>query len=314
MLKARLLSACCYYPDGSLKGEARIEKNREIMLDVLGTAKSFSPDFVVFPELFLQVGAAEMKDALIYAETIPGPTSEMISAKAKEMACHVWLPTFEKKGDLICNSVALIGRDGGVMGVYRKYHATGYEILDGVQPGDEVPVWETDCGRVGCCVCFDLKFPIVGLELSRKKAQVVFWPTMFPGGRRMQSWAMDYGFYFVKCQSGAGAVVDPDGNTVATEGLAVTLPRSGARVHWSFAEVNADVKVYHLDYNAAKIPDIIAKYGAGVSIGMHDPEGTFTLRCNLEHKRVEDIEKEFDLTDLRDYFEEATRIRESRLK
>lgn len=314
MLKTRLLSACCYYPDGSLKGEARIEKNREVMLDVLEAAKSFSPDFVVFPELFLQVGAAEMKDALIYAETIPGPTSEMISAKAKEMGCHVWLPTFEKKGDLTCNSVALIGRDGAVMGVYRKYHATGYEILDGVQPGDDVPVWETDCGRVGCCVCFDLKFPIVGLELSRRKAQIVFWPTMFAGGRRMQSWAMDYGFYFVKCQSSAGAILDPDGNTVATYGLGVKLPDSGATVHWSFAEVNADVKAYHCDYNSAKIPDIIAKYGAGVAIGMHDPEGTFTLTCNLPDKRAEDIEKEFELTDLRDYFEEATRIRESRLK
>ena len=312
MLLTRLLSvSCCLETD--VKGPERVTRNRQMMADVLDAASAFRPDFVVFPELCLQMGAAPMAEALCFAEPVPGPSTDAIAAKAADTGAYVWLPMFEKQGDRTYNSVVLIGRDGGIVGTYRKYHATGYEILDGVTPGDEVPVWQTDRGRVGCAVCFDLKFPIVGLTLSRGKAQIVFWPTMFEGGRRMAAWAMDYGFYLVRSFRDGGAVIDPNGCRIASPGVPMRPIGDDVAVRWTFAEVNADRKTYHTDYNTEKLPDIIGKYGGGVSVWMNEPEASFNLACNLPDKRVEDIEEEFALEDLRDYLDGAAKVRDEHL-
>jgi nitrilase len=167
------LAACCEVKDES-EGEERLEKNRRMILECLDRAKEFRPDFVVFSEISLHLEAVPTTEAMKRAETIPGSSTEMVAEKARELGSYVWLPMFEKLDGKMFNSVALIDRGGEVAGVYRKVHATGREIEDGVQPGEEVPVWETDRGRVGCAVCFDLKYPEVGLRLSRGKAQVVF--------------------------------------------------------------------------------------------------------------------------------------------
>ena len=312
MRKTRLLAACCYVKDES-GGEERVEKNRRMILECLDRAKAFRPDFVVFSEIALQLGAAPTTEAMQHAEPIPGLSTEIVGAKAKELGSYVWLPMFEKRGGKMYNSVALIDRGGEVAGVYRKFHATGYEIEDGVQPGEEVPVWETDRGRAGCAVCFDLKFPEVGLRLSRGKAQVVFWPSMFKGGRRLVAWAMDYGFYMVTCEASGGQIVDPCGNVIARSGPEIELTQAPATLTWVYAEVNTDRKTYHLDVNQERLPAVIGKYGAGVDVQVCEPEGTFSLTSNLDEKSVEDIEREFQLEDLRDYLDRAAGIRQSRL-
>ena len=142
---------------------------------------------------------------------------------------------------------------------------------------------------MGCAICFDLKFPEVGLALSRHKANAVFWPSMFPGGRGLISWAMDYGFYMVKCTSDGGAIVDPSGAMVAAEGPPNPIEDMEAVLRWTFAEVNTDRKSYHLDFNQEKLPGIIKKYGGGVHVCLNRPEGTFCLASNLPERTVEQI-------------------------
>ena len=313
MRKTRLLAACCCVKDES-KGEERVEKNRRMILECLDRARELRPDFVVFPEIALQLGAAPTTEVMKHAEPIPGPSTKLVGEKARERGSYVWLPMFEELGGKMYNSVALIDRGGEVAGVYRKYHATGYEIEDGVQPGEEVPVWETDRGRAGCAVCFDLKFPEVGLRLSRGKAQVVFWPSMFKGGQRLVAWAMDYGFYMVTCEAQEGRIVDPCGNVIARPGREIALTQVPATLKWVYAEVNTDRKSYHLDFNQEKLPAVVEKYGDGVSVQVCEPEGTFSLASKLDEKTVADIEKEFQLEDLRDYLDRAALIRQSRLR
>ena len=312
MRNTRVLSADCYVTQ-DISGPERLDANRAMMLRCLDLAEAYRPDFVVFPEICLHVGIAETPRAIEYAETAAGPTTELVAEKARALRSHVVLPMYERLGDKVYNSALLIDRRGEVVGSYRKYHATGYEIEDGVQPGEEVPVWETDRGPVGCAICFDLKFPVVGLELSRGKARLVFWPTMFHGGRRMAAWAMDYGFHLVRSWTGGGMVVDPIGNAIATPSPFLELSEPPGKVSWTFAEVNTDRKAYHLDFNQDKLPEIVSKYGPGVQICNCWPEGTFTLASTMTGTSVEDIEKEFALEDLRDYFDRAAEIRLSRL-
>jgi len=312
MRNVRVLSASCHIT-AEVSGAERVERNRRLIHLCLDRAGAFAPDIVVFPEIVLHQGVGSTPEALRYAEPVPGPTTGKVAEKARALKAHVLLPLLERSGDKVFNSVAFIGRDGDIRGVYRKYHATGYEIEDGIQPGEEVPVWETDCGRVGCAVCFDLEYDDVALALARGKAQVVFWPSMFAGGRHLAAWCFTYGFFMVKCTAAHGQVVDPLGREVASHGPEVRIEDPPAAVRWTFAEINTDVKAYHPDFNAARLPEIVARYGAGVEIAFAPDEGRFTMASRLPDRSVEEIEAEFELTDLRDYLEEADRIRRSRL-
>lgn len=312
MKKVRLLSACCYNTETN-SGQRHWEGNRRLILDCLDRAAAFRPDVVVFPEICLHQGIGNTPEAIWLAETVPGPTTERVAEKARELNSHVLLPLYEKSGKLVYNSAALINRQGRIVGAYRKFQTTGYEMEDGVQPGKKVPVWDTDCGRMGCAICFDIKFPEVGLQLSRQKAQLVLWPTMFAGGRRVASWAVEYGFIMVRSWTAGGWIVDSAGATLAKEGPVVATRKPAGRVRWTFAEVNTDRKTYHLDFNLGKLPALVAKYGGGVTVRQCQPEGVFILISNRDDVTVEEMESEFGLEDLRDYLDGARRLKREKL-
>lgn len=315
MKPARVLSASCgIVSTDSVSPAARVDANRRMISEVLDRAAKYRPDFVCFPELVVQSGCGRFPDMAAQAESVPGPTVELVAEKARALRSHVILPLFERQGGRVYNTAVLIGRDGAVIGKYRKYHATGYEIKDGVTPGNEVPVWQTDCGRVGIAICFDLKFPAVGLALSRGNAQCVFFPTMFYGGQRLVSWAMDYGFHLVRCHGAGGRIVDPTGATLTIEGQPEPMTLPDARLKWTFADLNLDHRTYHLDFHYDKMAAIAAKYGAGVLIRRMPEEGTFNVTCNLPDRTVDDIEREFELKSLRRYLDEAAEIREQALR
>jgi len=248
MRNTRILSVGCWNRSG-LEGPERLALNRKMVLTCLDRAGAFDPDFVVFPEIMLQGSVGRTPEILKYAEPVPGPMVDAVGEKARQLNSHVIIPLLEQVGNKVYNSAVLVGRDGNVIGVYHKFRATGYEIEGGVQPGEEVPVWETDRGRVGCAICFDLEYDDVGLALSRGKAHIVFWPTMFSGGRRIAGWCMTYGFYMVKCAAAHGCVVDPMGRTLAIDDPITYLPDDLGEVRWTFAEINTDFKVYHPDFN-----------------------------------------------------------------
>jgi hypothetical protein len=312
MRLTRLLAASAYNRTETA-GEARLDQNRRLILDCLARAEAFNPDFVVFPEIMLHQGVGPMPEAVAFAETVPGPLTEAVAERARVLDSHVILPLLEKCGDKVYNSAVLLGRDGAHIGTYRKFYATGYEIEDGVQPGDEVRVWETDRGRIGSMICFDLEFSDVAVALARGGADIVFWPTMFPGGQRVPAWAVTYGFFIVTCGGGYGELIDPMGRTVAKNGPIIHAGDSCGEVRWTVAEVNTDFRMYHTDFNREKLPDIVNRYGDGVEQHFAGEEGRFTIASRMPDVTVADIESEFGLTPLREYLDSATRIREKRL-
>lgn len=312
---ARLLSISCRVTEkDDIPPVELIEMNRLLIMECLYRAAEYRPDFVCFPEIMLHQGAP-MDRMRPQAEPIPGPAFDAIAVKAREIKSHIIYCAIERDGDRCYNTAALIGRDGSLIGRYRKNYPPAYEMTDfGIIPGDGVPVWDTDAGRVGCAICFDLKFPETGLALSRGRAQIVFFPTMFFGGGRLASWAMDYGFHVVRCHAGGGAIVDPHGMRIASEGPAVNAESVDGEIRLAFAEINADSKLYHLDNHRDKMRAIAAKYGAGVEIRFKMEEGTVALASNMPDMTVDEIEREYELTDLRAYLDGAAEERRKRLR
>ena len=66
---------------------------------------------------------------------------------------------YERDGDFIFNTAFLVDRAGELAGTYRKIHLYWPEEREGVSPGNELPVFDLDLGRVGIMICYDSWFP-----------------------------------------------------------------------------------------------------------------------------------------------------------
>jgi predicted amidohydrolase len=82
----------------------------------------------------------------------------------------------EKDGPVLYNTAVLIDRDGKLAGKYRKVSLPREEIEGGVTPGDDFPVFDTDFGRIGIMICWDVFFPEPARMLSLKGAEMIFMP------------------------------------------------------------------------------------------------------------------------------------------
>lgn len=278
---------------------------------ILAALDSYHADFICFPEICLHT-ALPLKAMLQHAEPVPGPSTERLADHCRKLNIHLLLPLLESDAGRVYNTVVLLDRSGTVVGKYRKFQPTSYEMADGIYPGEEVPVWPTDSGRIGISVCFDMKFPEVGLALSRGNAQLVFWPTMFRGGQRLNAWARDYGFHLVSCGVWGGKILDPRGQLLAESLFPTEIPQLGP-VPIVQSVLNVDCKSYHLDYNKDKLPAVLGKYGSGLQAFLMDDEGIFTLTSLMPDRTVEQVEAEFDLEDLRSYLDRAIADRTERI-
>jgi len=116
------------------------------------------------------------------AESIPGPSTEVISGVAKQLQVSVVASLFEKRAHgLYHNTAAVIDADGSLVGVYRKMHIPDdplyYEKFY-FTPGDlGFRNFETRYSRIGVLVCWDQWYPEGARITSLQGANVLFYPT-----------------------------------------------------------------------------------------------------------------------------------------
>jgi len=154
-------------------------------------------DVAVLPE-FAVTGEASA-DIVASSVAFDGPVRDAFAQSAREHRCYIVVPMYlleDKDIRLSSNAAILIGRQGEVVGIYRKVHlavADGSDSLEsGATPGKDVPVFECDFGKLGIQICFDIRYDYGWNELARKGAELVVWPTQspetsLPAFRAMQS-------------------------------------------------------------------------------------------------------------------------------
>ena len=143
-------------------------------------------DVVLFPELILSAGYALGERYRKVAETIPGPSLEIIGKLAAEKKMYVIVGIAEKTdNDGLYDSAVMFDRKGKILGTYRKSHT--YPPTESIfKRGEELPVFQTDFATVGLLICYDLEFPETARILALQGAEVVFhlvadWPEGVPG-------------------------------------------------------------------------------------------------------------------------------------
>ncbi|MBW2416126.1 MAG: carbon-nitrogen hydrolase [Deltaproteobacteria bacterium] len=116
------------------------------------------------------------------AEPVPGPTSEQMSALARELGLVIVAPVFERRAAGVYHNTALvIDADGRLLGQYRKMHIPhdpGFYEKYYFTPGDGgFPCFDTAAGRIGVAICWDQWFPEAARLLALGGAELVLYPT-----------------------------------------------------------------------------------------------------------------------------------------
>jgi predicted amidohydrolase len=134
-------------------------------------------DIVVFPELILSSGYALGDEFYERAETPDGPHVRAVAQKAREQRIYVVVGFAESSPEgAVYNSAALLGRDGSIVGVYRKTHMfTPTESF--FRLGSVLRTFDVDFGRVAIPICYDLEFPETGRLLCLQGAEMLLSPT-----------------------------------------------------------------------------------------------------------------------------------------
>ncbi len=161
---------------------ADVEKNISRAVEMAGVAAEKGAKIIGFPELCLHPWFPRKEDPAgrsLACEVSGAMVAEFVKASLKHQVVIV-LPFFEKSGDRLYNSAAIIDC-GKVLGVYRKLHLPDipfYKERFYFAPGDTgLPVFETSRGRIGVQICWDNLFPEGTRVLALKGAAIVFAPT-----------------------------------------------------------------------------------------------------------------------------------------
>jgi predicted amidohydrolase len=121
---------------------------------------------LIFPEC-ATTGYFVGEHAPDLAEPSDGPTNARLAGLAAELGVHLAVGVIEAAGTDVFDALALFSPGAGLLASYRKVHLfAGEKAVFAV--GDEPCLVDTDFGRVGLTICYDLMFPeyVRGLVLS----------------------------------------------------------------------------------------------------------------------------------------------------
>jgi N-carbamoylputrescine amidase len=159
------------------------ESNLNKTLNAIRKVYENGAQIVCLQELFATLYFCETEDHNNFslAESVPGPTTDMLQPIAKELGIVIIASLFEfRAAGVYHNTAAVIDADGTMLGTYRKNHIPddpGFYEKFYFSPGDlGYKVFDTRFGRIGVLICWDQWFPEAARITSLMGAEIIFYP------------------------------------------------------------------------------------------------------------------------------------------
>lgn len=167
-----------------MASEATPKANLNKAVQKIRQAASKGAKIICLQELFCSDYFCQTCDPKNFglAETIPGPSTQLLCKLAKEKAVVIIASLFEKRTEGVYhNTAVVIDADGKLVGKYRKMHIPDdpnfYEKFY-FAPGDlGFQSHKTKYGQIGVLVCWDQWFPEAARLTALAGAQILFYPT-----------------------------------------------------------------------------------------------------------------------------------------
>ena len=228
--------------------------------------QGWSPDIMVLPEHFALPEGSLPAQA---GEDLDGRTIRAMAKKACALNTYIAVPMYVRERDAIYNSTVLLDRKGDPIGVYHKMFPVVLpdgSIERGITPGHTCPVFETDFGRVGLQICWDVVFEDGWKALAEQEAELVLFPSASPTVPLMISHAYRYGYYIASSvMRPPSVIVDPQGRIIA---------QSVQNKTCVVARADLDYRIVPSTFLWQRGDDVKKKYGDAIDWGWHDAEGS----------------------------------------
>ena len=151
---------------------------------LIAEAAEQGAQIILPPELFAGPYFCKTEDEALFALAQPLSESTPVLAMqklAKQYGVAIPASFFERDGQHYYNSLAMIGPDGEIMGVYRKSHipdGPGYQEKFYFRPGNSgFKVWDVCGTRIGVGICWDQWYPETARAMALMGAEILFYPT-----------------------------------------------------------------------------------------------------------------------------------------
>jgi predicted amidohydrolase len=274
-------------------------------LSLLDAAGAQGADLALLPETFVAAGLPGAQIVGV-AEPLDGPSFRAVAERAKRHGMYVVAGFFAEMDGGISNIAALFDRNGDLVGTYSKQRPTEGEIVNGVTPGTKAPVFETDFGRLGLAVCFDLNWQDLWAGYARDGVDVVCWLSAYEGGFPLQAYAWMHRYTVVSSVwAYYGRVIEPTGRIVAQTSR-------WARI--AIQDLNLDKRLFHTDGHQTKLVPLLTHYGGRIRLETFNDEHLFTIESLDPNLSVDEVISEFELTEYRDFIDYCTKVRADALR
>ena len=171
---------------GSVQWQMRtVESVDELLSQVeyfVDTVSDYQSDFIVFPEFF-NAPLMGLEDHANQTEAIRGLAEytplfrERMSQMAIEYNANIITGSMPLAEDGHIYNVSYLCHRSGKIDEQKKIHITPHEKKDWViQGGDKISVFETDAGKVGILICYDVEFPELGRLMAKQGLEILFVP------------------------------------------------------------------------------------------------------------------------------------------
>lgn len=171
------------------------EANMEAACKYIDEAVAKGAKIVAFPEVFNYIGTEPREP-----EDIPnGPTISLMAKKAKEHGIWIHCGSIGEKnpnGEKKYNTTVLLNPQGEEVARYRKLHAFDITLQDGtetresdrMQIGEDIVMVDTELGKIGLAICYDIRFPELFRYMAVNGCQVIFTPANFAMSTGKDHW------------------------------------------------------------------------------------------------------------------------------
>ena len=175
---------------GLVQWQMRSYKNIDDLVEqaefFVDSVSSYKADFIVFPEYFnapLMAPLNKMGEAQAIRSL--AQYTEKIRDRFRELAISYniniitgSMPYIKADGGGLYN-VGFLCRRNGMVDMYEKIHVTpDEEKYWGLSKGNHIQTFDTDCGRIGVLICYDVEFPELSRIMADEGMQILFVPFM----------------------------------------------------------------------------------------------------------------------------------------